>query len=139
MSVSAKREEELRNLVRHRWDDEVKDALDGSELLMKEIWEEISDDEEDRIVKNELRKVRADIKASASSRSDLDVFIGLLNKGGRTEAADGPDDDRYRETTYIETDYGRAGTHISFGDKGRKVVTFIFKTNGNLDNIVTSE
>jgi hypothetical protein len=51
------RENHLRAITRKQIAGYVEDALRGGELIMKEVWEEVENDDEQAIVKDEMRAI----------------------------------------------------------------------------------
>lgn len=60
--MTKKRETFLVNLTRSQIINAIKDDLEGGESLMKEVWEQVDDESDDRIVKSEMRAIIGRIK-----------------------------------------------------------------------------
>lgn len=60
--MTEQRRTEIGRLVRRQVIDRLKEDLDGGEDIMKEVWEEMASDEEERRAKQELRAIIAAIK-----------------------------------------------------------------------------
>jgi hypothetical protein len=52
--MTKEREQEIRDMVLGTWRREMREALGGSEAVMKEVFEQIKNDEEDAVLADEL-------------------------------------------------------------------------------------
>lgn len=55
--MTKERESEIRKAVHHQIAGALQDDLDGGESIMKEVWEDCADEDEDAIAKDELAKI----------------------------------------------------------------------------------
>lgn len=62
--MTKKRESQIRQAVREQIAGALQDDLDGGESIMKEVWEDCADDDEDAAAKDELAKIIRIVRAS---------------------------------------------------------------------------